>query len=90
MSAAQVLKIITRGKTDRLSVEPMLEFFRPLNTWLEQQNRAEIVIGWNSNMDDVARFQPLHAAGRRNEGHAYLMYGILAAAFTIIGNGKGL
>lgn len=63
LGASELLKIVTRGKTNRLSVEPMLEFFRPLEIWLEQQNRNEIVIGWNSNMDDVELYQGMHSAG---------------------------
>lgn len=58
LTSSQLLKILTRGKTSRLSAEPLLDFFRPLKVWLEQQNRGE-VIGWNSNLDDVALFQPL-------------------------------
>lgn len=58
LPASQLLKILTRGKTSRLSAQPLLDFFAPLRAWLEQQNRNE-VIGWNSNMDDVALFKPL-------------------------------
>jgi peptidyl-dipeptidase A len=43
LSSSQLIKLITRGKTSRLSVEPLLEFFRPLEAWLETQNRDEIV-----------------------------------------------
>lgn len=44
LSSSQLIKLITRGKTSRLSAEPLLEFFRPLEAWLEQQNRDEPVI----------------------------------------------
>lgn len=60
MSGGQLLKIFSRNKTVRLSAEPLLDFFRPLETWLDQQNRNELVIGWNSNMDDISLYQPLH------------------------------
>jgi len=43
LSASQMIKLITRGKTSRLSAEPLLEFFRPLEAWLEAQNRDEPV-----------------------------------------------
>jgi hypothetical protein len=43
LSPSQLIKLITRGKTSRLSVEPLLEFFRPLEAWLETQNRDERV-----------------------------------------------
>lgn len=59
MNSAQILHILTRGKTNRLSADALLEFFRPLDTWLMQQNRNEIVIGWNSNMEDVELFQSM-------------------------------
>lgn len=85
LSASQLLKIITRGKTDRLSVEPLLEFFRPLNTWLEQQNRNEMIVGWNSNMEDVARFQSLNGAGERirQMGHSVLCFVAAVAMITL-------
>lgn len=54
---SQLLKILTRGKTSRISADALLQFFNPLKAWLEQQNRND-VIGWNSNMDDVALFKP--------------------------------
>lgn len=40
---SQLMKIITHGKTSRLSADPLLEFFRPLEAWLESQNRDETV-----------------------------------------------
>lgn len=61
LSSSQLLKIITRGKTNRLSAESLLDFFNPLKAWLEQQNRHDI-IGWNSNMEDVALYKPLNGA----------------------------
>lgn len=61
LSSSQLMKILTRGKTNRLSAEPLLDFFNPLKAWLEQQNRNDI-IGWNSNMEDVALFKPLNGA----------------------------
>lgn len=43
LSSSQLIKLITHGKTSRLSAEPLLEFFRPLEAWLESQNRDETV-----------------------------------------------
>lgn len=43
LPASQLLKVITRGRTSRLSAEPLLDFFRPLDAWLELQNRDEAV-----------------------------------------------
>lgn len=86
LSAADLLKLVTRGRTSRLSVEPLLEFFRPLEAWLEQQNRREIVVGWNSNMDDVALFQGLQASnngdGGRSGGWSKTAVTLAAAAFV--------
>lgn len=59
---SQLLKILSRGKTSRLSADALLEFFAPLRVWLEQQNRFDL-IGWNSNMDDVALFKTLSSSG---------------------------
>lgn len=68
LSSSQLLKIITRGKTNRLSAEPLLDFFNPLKAWLEQQNRHDI-IGWNSNMEDVALYKPLNGGGTSPQLH---------------------
>lgn len=65
LSSSQLLKILTRGKTNRLSAEPLLDFFNPLKAWLEQQNRHDI-LGWNSNMEDVALFKPLNGASMQS------------------------
>lgn len=43
LPASQLLKVITRGRISRLSADSMLEFFRPLEAWLESQNRDETV-----------------------------------------------
>lgn len=43
LPAPQLIKVITRGRTSRLSADPLLEFFRPLEAWLEAQNRDEAV-----------------------------------------------
>lgn len=71
LSSSQLLKILTRGKVNRLSAEPLLEFFNPLKAWLEQQNRNDI-IGWNSNMEDVGLFKPL--SGHANSNHIAVTY----------------
>lgn len=54
-----VIRMITRGETDRLSAEPMLKYFQPLLLWLKVQNRDESVVGWNTNLDETALFQSL-------------------------------
>lgn len=79
VSTAQLLKTVTRGKTTRLSVDSMLEFFRPLELWLQQQNRNEIVIGWNSNLDDVALFQSMQSGSCA----AKTTIGVILAGFVL-------
>lgn len=64
---SQLLKILSRGKTSRLSADALLEFFAPLRNWLEQQNRYDL-IGWNSNLDDVALFKSLSSGGAHHYG----------------------
>lgn len=54
-----VLRIISKGKEDRLSADPLLDYFQPLLVWLKMQNRDESVIGWTTNSEDMSLFQPL-------------------------------
>lgn len=50
---------------NRLSAEPLIQFFNPLKAWLEQQNRNDY-IGWNSNIEDVALFKSLSGCANQN------------------------
>ncbi|XP_037034522.1 angiotensin-converting enzyme-like isoform X2 [Bradysia coprophila] len=63
LSSSQLIRMLTRGKTSRLSAEPLLDYFRPLEVWLEQQIIYEPVVGWNSNLADIALFQYSASAG---------------------------
>lgn len=54
-----VIRVLTKGQTDRLSAESMLKYFQPLELWLKVQNREEKVIGWNILQDDTALFRPV-------------------------------
>ncbi|CAG5056266.1 unnamed protein product [Parnassius apollo] len=60
--ASEIIRTMTRGKTNRISPEAIVKYFRPLELWLRVQNRDEPVVGWNSNADDVKLFAPLRAA----------------------------
>lgn len=51
-----VIRMMTRGETDRLSAEPLLKYFHPLLLWLRVQNRDESVIGWNTNPTETSLF----------------------------------
>ncbi|XP_023012858.2 angiotensin-converting enzyme [Leptinotarsa decemlineata] len=54
-----VIRTLTRGETDKISSDAMLEYFEPLLEWLENKNREERVIGWTTYREDKALFQPL-------------------------------
>lgn len=82
VSGPELLKILTRGKTTKMSAEPLLEFFKPLEIWLEQQNQNELKIGWNSNMDDVALFQQLSSGA--NYSYVCSYFGILIVILTVL------
>lgn len=64
VSTSQLIHLLTKGKSSRLSAQPLIDYFRPLEVWLEQQIKSEPVIGWNSNLADVALFQYINAAGK--------------------------
>ncbi|XP_018333266.1 angiotensin-converting enzyme [Agrilus planipennis] len=54
-----VLKILTQGKTDRLSSHSILKYFEPLHAWLKIQNVKEPLIGWNSSLEDTYLYHPV-------------------------------
>ncbi|XP_047513996.1 angiotensin-converting enzyme-like [Pieris napi] len=62
-SASEIIRSVTRGRTNRISPEALVKYFRPLELWLRVQNRDEQLIGWNSNQLDVALFAPRKSAG---------------------------
>lgn len=65
LSASQLIKMFTKGKTSDVTAEPLLNFFRPLEAWLDQQIRNEPVIGWNSNIEDIELFQSMNSSPNR-------------------------
>ncbi|XP_028158444.1 angiotensin-converting enzyme-like [Ostrinia furnacalis] len=62
--ASEIIRTMTKGKTNRISPESLVKYFRPLELWLRVQNRDEPLIGWSSNYHDVALF----AAQRGSSG----------------------
>lgn len=58
-----VIKKMTRGETNRLSADAMLDYFEPLFIWLKVQNRDEKIVGWRTFKEDTSLFQPLVYAG---------------------------
>ncbi|KAL0809525.1 hypothetical protein ABMA28_011062 [Loxostege sticticalis] len=61
--ASEIIRTMTKGKTNRISPESLVKYFRPLELWLRVQNRDEPLIGWSSNYHDVALFAPQRGAG---------------------------
>ncbi|GBP34322.1 Angiotensin-converting enzyme [Eumeta japonica] len=64
--APEVIRALTRGKTNRVSPEALVKYFRLLELWLRVQNRDEAVIGWHSDTGDVAMFAPRTGAAPRH------------------------
>jgi len=48
VSWRDAMKVITKGKTDKMDASAILEYFKPLNDWLKEQNKHE-VIGWKAD-----------------------------------------
>ncbi|XP_028043031.1 angiotensin-converting enzyme-like [Bombyx mandarina] len=55
-SASDIIRTMTRGKTNRISPEALVRYFRPLELWLRVQNREEPLVGWNTSPRDLALF----------------------------------
>jgi len=52
-----VVRKMTRGRTNRIDASAMLKYFEPLNTWLKRQNEMQPVIGWITGHDDNGWFK---------------------------------
>ncbi|KAL1140400.1 hypothetical protein AAG570_000332 [Ranatra chinensis] len=48
----EILRMATRGATDKLDARPLLEYFKPLSLWLRVANRDEM-IGWVTTDQDT-------------------------------------
>lgn len=72
---------MTRGETDRLSADAMLDYFEPLFIWLKGQNRDENIIGWRTFKEDTSLFQPLVYAGSN-----LIKANVILIIFVIISN----
>lgn len=57
-----VVKLLTKGKSDRISADSMIKYFQPLFNWLKVQNKNENIVGWMTNQEDAALFQHLVSA----------------------------
>lgn len=74
-----VVRMLTRGQTDRLSADSMLKYFQPLQMWLRVQNRDESVVGWNTESKDTALFQSrvYNASPGVCRSHVIIVIGLL-------------
>lgn len=52
-----VVRQMTRGKTNRMDAGAILRYFEPLNQWLKRQNEMEPVVGWITNRDDTGKYK---------------------------------
>lgn len=68
------IRILTKGQTDRLSIEPMLKYFHPLESWLKVQNRDESIIGWNIHTEDNALFQTAFSNCHDTQANKVLLF----------------
>lgn len=52
-----IVRQLTRGRTNRIDAGAMLKYFEPLNAWLKRQNEMQPVIGWITSRDDRGWFK---------------------------------
>ncbi|XP_066152228.1 angiotensin-converting enzyme-like isoform X2 [Euwallacea fornicatus] len=78
-----VTKMLTKGGSDKLSAEPLLEYFQPLYTWLQRTNKDELVIGWNSAREDLALYQPLTVAKGLRHDSLNAVYSVILFSFCV-------
>ncbi|XP_047368061.1 angiotensin-converting enzyme-like isoform X2 [Vespa velutina] len=55
-----VVRQMTRGKSNRLDADAIIKYFQPLYEWLKRQNEMEPVIGWITIQEDTALFAHWH------------------------------
>lgn len=48
-----VVRQMTRGKSNRLDADAIMKYFQPLYEWLKRQNEMEPVIGWITIQEDT-------------------------------------
>lgn len=78
-----VIRILTKGQTDRLSIDPMLKYFHPLESWLKVQNRDESIIGWNIHREDNALFQTMFSNCHNNQTNIVLLFLLLLKCLAL-------
>ncbi|KYN06359.1 Angiotensin-converting enzyme [Cyphomyrmex costatus] len=63
-----VVKHMTRGRTNRIDAGAMLKYFEPLNAWLKRQNEMQPVIGWITSRDDREKYYRYRAPSYNSLG----------------------
>ncbi|XP_018306986.1 angiotensin-converting enzyme [Mycetomoellerius zeteki] len=63
-----VVRHMTRGRTNRIDAGAILKYFEPLNAWLKRQNEMQPVIGWITSRDDRERYHRYKAASYNSLG----------------------
>ncbi|XP_058794125.1 angiotensin-converting enzyme-like [Phymastichus coffea] len=53
MSWPNIIRQMTRGRTNRIDAGAMLRYFKPLTEFLRRHNQMEPVIGWVTNQEDT-------------------------------------
>ncbi|XP_026826891.1 angiotensin-converting enzyme-like isoform X3 [Ooceraea biroi] len=51
-----IVRKMTRGRTNRIDASAMLKYFEPLNAWLKRENEMQPVIGWITGRDNNERY----------------------------------
>ena len=46
---------MTKGKIKKISANSLLNYFKPLLTWLEVQNKEELYVGWTTGPHDTGK-----------------------------------
>ncbi|KAJ8687257.1 hypothetical protein QAD02_023051 [Eretmocerus hayati] len=63
MSWSDVIRQMTRGRTNRIDAGAILRYFKPLAQFLKRHNQVEPVIGWMTSQEDTALFARLYSGG---------------------------
>ncbi|XP_043682054.1 angiotensin-converting enzyme-like [Vespula pensylvanica] len=77
-----VVRQMTRGKSNRLDADAIMKYFQPLYEWLKRQNEMEPVIGWITIQEDTALFAHWHQ-NRANNFTSISIFFILVVASNI-------
>lgn len=54
-----IVRQMTRGRTNRIDAGVILRYFEPLNQWLKRQNQMEPVIGWVTSQEDTGLYNKI-------------------------------